>query len=132
MEWRGRDGRVRPLHVRSVRAANDRLLVHFTEVLLREIAATLTNGSLWIDAGRLPDPGPGVAYTFQFVGLKLMNVDGRELGVIKEVVSVGDRYFCSVGPGKTLLPIHTPFLKSVDLAGGVMTVELPVGFEELL
>lgn len=116
----------------SLRPTHGRLLVRFAGVHTREDAAQLVNGDIWVDSAKLPDPGPGVAYTFQFVGLKLVNTDGRELGTVREIIEVGDRLFCVAGSGKTLMPIHTPYLKSVDLEGGVMTIELPVGFEELL
>lgn len=116
----------------SLRPTHGRLLVRFAGVHTREDAAQLVNGDLWVDSAKLPDPGPGVAYTFQFVGLRLVNTDGRELGTVREIIEVGDRLFCVAGSGKTLMPIHTPYLKSVDLEGGVMTIELPVGFEELL
>ena len=118
--------------VQEVRPTHGRLLVRFAGIHNRDLAAKLVNGDLWVDSEKLPDPGPGVAYTFQFVGLKLVNSDGRELGEVREIIEVGDRFFCSAGSGKTLFPIHKPFLKNVDLAGGIMTIELPAGFEELL
>lgn len=115
-----------------MRPTHGRLLVRFAGIHNRDDAAKLVNGDLWVDDEKLPDPGPGVAYTYQFVGLKLVNSDGRELGAVREVIEVGDRLFCSAGSSKTLFPIHTPFLKNVDLVGGTMTIELPAGFEELL
>ncbi len=130
--WRRKGADELSLVFHDVRATHDRLLVRFAGVHSREDAAQLVNGELWVDSEKLPDPGPGVAYTYQFVGLKLVATDGRALGTVREIVEVGDRLFCAAGSSKTLLPIHTPYLKHVDLDGGTMTIELPAGFEELL
>lgn len=132
LDWRRRDAEDLTVIVQDVRPTHGRLLVRFAGIHDRDDAAKLVNGELWVDDEKLPDPGPGVVYTFQFVGLKLVNADGRELGVVRDIIEVGDRLFCSAGSGKTLFPIHRPFLKNVDLKGGVMTIELPAGFEELL
>ena len=132
VEWRGRGGAVRPLRVASVRAAHERLLVMFGGIPNREAAAELTNGELWVDPARLPDPGPGVVYTYQLVGLRVVTPEGRELGVVREVSMVAGRPLYLIrGDRERLLPGHEPFLKHVDLAGGVITLDPPRGFEEL-
>ena len=132
-EWRGRGGLTRPLALRAVRATHDRLLVYFEGVATREAAALLTNGELWADAARLPDPGPGVAYTFQLVGFRIVDVKGGELGVLRDVTFHAGRAFYMVERAgrDRVLPGHEPFLKHVDLAGGVIEMDLPAGFEEL-
>ena len=78
----------------------------------------------------VPDPGPGVAYTYQLVGLRVVHVDGREIGKVKDVVSTTDRMFYVVEGHEMLMPAHEPFVKHVDLAAGVITLDLPPGFLE--
>jgi len=133
LEWRGRGSDHRALKIRSVRATHDRLLVHFAGVDQREAAALLTNGELWTAAERLPDPGPGLAYTFQFVGLRVVDTTGRELGVVRDVTSGSAQplYVVEREGRERFYPAIEPFVKSVDFAAGVITLALPPGFEEL-
>ena len=130
IEWRGPDGKSRPLELTKVRPANDRLLVRFEGVVVREVATRLTNGTLWVDPAKLPDPGPGQAYTFQLIGLRVKHVDGRELGTVREIVSSDERMFYVVEGQDMLLPAYLPFVQNVDLAAGVITLDLPPGFVE--
>ena len=130
VEWRGPDHSTRILTVQGVRATHDRLLVRFAGISVREVATKLTNGMLWVDAALLPDPGPGLAYTYQLVGLRVVHVDGREIGRVKEIVSTTDRMFYVVEGQEMLMPAHQPFVKRVDLEAGVITLDLPPGFLE--
>jgi 16S rRNA processing protein RimM len=133
LEWRGREGDPRPVTIAGVRTANDRLLVRFEGVRTREAAAGFTNGMLWGDAERLPDPGPGVVYTFQLVGLRVVDVAGRELGVLRDVqTSTAQPLYVVEHDGREhLYPGIEPFVKRVDLAAGVITMDLPPGLEDL-
>jgi 16S rRNA processing protein RimM len=133
VEWRGREDAHRALTIDVVRATHARLLVRFRGIRNREDAAELVNGELWIDPARLPDPGPGVAYTYQLVGLRVVDVAGRALGVLRAVQTAGPQplYIVDHDGREMLIPGIEPFVKRVDLAGGVVTVELPPGFEDL-
>ncbi len=133
VEWRGRGGESRELGIAAVRATHDRLLVRLHGVPTREAAAELTNGELWGESDRLPDPGPGVAYTFQLVGMRVVDVSGRELGVLRDVdTSAAQPLYRVERDGRErLYPGMEPFVKRVDLAAGVITMELPPGFDEL-
>lgn len=130
-EWRGKSGARRTLVLAGTRDSVPRPLVTFHGVTSREAAAELVNGELWADAAKLPDPGPGVVYAFQLVGLRVVTPEGRELGPVRSVLQNGAQTLYVVGDRETLVPGHTPFLKRVDLEGGTITVELPPGFEEL-
>ncbi len=133
VEWRGRGGAKRTLTLAAVRDTHDRLLVRVRGVNVRESASELTNGEIWGDAGRLPDPGPGVAYTFQLIGLKAVDVNGRDLGTVINVQTgtAQPLYVVERSGREHLYPGIEPFVKRVDLAAGVITFELPPGFEEL-
>jgi len=131
LEWRGPDGRSRVLTPRRARAAVNRFLVRFEEVATRDAAAALVNGTLWVDAARLPEPGPGQSYAFALVGMRVVDTSGQELGRVADVVfNVGQPLLQLEGGGK-LLPCQPPFVRNVDQAAGVITLELPAGFDEL-
>jgi 16S rRNA processing protein RimM len=132
LEWRDARGRSREIQLTQVRVANDRLLVTFEGIRTREAAAELVNGTLWADAARLPDPGPGVSYAYQLAGMRVVDTTGRELGRVADVVfNVGQPLLQLEGQEGKLLPCQPPFMKHVDTAAGVITLDLPAGFEEL-
>lgn len=130
--WRGKRGETRPVTLLEVRAAIPRMLVHFAGVRSRDQASELTNGELLVEASRLPDPGPGMAYTFQLIGLRVVCGDGRELGTLAEIIPSGAHPIYVVrGAKEILVPGHESVVKRVDLEAGVVTVELPAGLEDL-
>jgi len=129
LEWRGRQGESRALALRRVRAANHRLLVTFEGVHTREQAAALVNGFVWAEASRLPDPGPGVSYAYELVGLAVVDAEGRALGRVADVVFNAGQPLLELEAGR-LLPCQPPFLRHLDRAAGVITLDLPAGFDE--
>jgi len=131
--WRKpRGGDEREVRLTSARDAIPRPLLHFDGVDSREAASELTNGELWVDRERLPDPGPGVAYTFQLVGCRVVADDGRVLGTLEEIWPSGAHPIYVVrGEREWLLPAHAGVIRNVDLAAGVITVTPPVGIEDL-
>ena len=130
--WRGPDGSTRPLELESVRGAMSRPLARFAGIRDRDQAAALTRGELWAEAAALPDPGPETVYTFQIVGLRVVQEDGRELGVVADVLRTGTHPVWVVhGARELLVPAAPHVVKQVDLAAGVITVALPPGLEDL-
>lgn len=118
--------------LRKVRPADTRLLLTFEGIGSREAASALTNGQLWAEQERLPDPGPGKSYAYELTGMKVVDAAGRELGVVAEVVfNVGQPLLQLEGPEGRLLPCQPPFMKHLDAAARVITLDLPPGFDEL-
>jgi 16S rRNA processing protein RimM len=131
-KWRGTKGESRTLILATARAALPHMLVRFEGVSTREQASALTLGGLWADRDRVPDPGPGVAYTFQLIGLVVSTEDGRELGTLEDVIATGAHPVYVVrGAKELLIPATQEVLKHVDLAGGRITVALPAGLEDI-
>ena len=132
LEWRDRGGEVRALVIESVRPMNQRLLVQFRGVGDRVGAAALGLGELYADSERLPDPGPGVSYTFQIVGLRVVTEEGRELGRLQDVLPTGAHpVYVVQGERELLVPASPEVLKRVDFGEGVIVVKLPAGLEDL-
>jgi 16S rRNA processing protein RimM len=131
LEWRGARTGLRTVVLTRVHPAAGRLLVTAEGISTREAASALTNGTLWAEPDRLPDPGPGVSYAWQLAGMRVVDAHGRELGTVAEVVfNVGQPLLQLDGPKGKLLPCQPPFMKHVDVAAGVITLDLPPGFEE--
>jgi 16S rRNA processing protein RimM len=130
--WRGRDGEERPLRLREARAMGHRIVVRFAGFGSKEDAQELVNGELRTERDRVPDAGPGQAYLFQLVGLRMVDTRGREIGVVKDVLRTGAHpVYVVAGEREILVPSAGPIVQRVDLEAGVITVELPEGLEEL-
>ncbi|OGF13616.1 MAG: 16S rRNA processing protein RimM [Candidatus Eisenbacteria bacterium RBG_16_71_46] len=130
--WRGRRGETRTLTLEAARAAVPRMLARFAGVADREGAVALASGELWVERERLPDPGPGVAYTFQLLGLRVETDEGRMLGTLEDIIQTGAHPVYVVrGERELMIPAAPEVLKRVDLAAGVITVVLPAGLEDL-
>ena len=130
--WRNRAGESRPLTLASARPARAWAIVRFDGIMDREAAAKLTLGELWVEPERLPDPGPGVAYTFQLIGLRVATEEGRALGVLEHIIGTAAHPVYVVrGEKELLVPATTEVVKRVDLEAGTITVALPAGLEDL-
>ena len=130
--WRGKRGETRPLVLTAARAAQPRVLVRFEGVASREDAAALVNGELMMERSRLPDPGPGMAWTHQLRGSEVRTEDGRVLGRLEDIVHTGAHAVYVVrGEREWLLPAIESVVKRVDLESGVITVTLIPGLEEI-
>jgi len=130
--WRGRRGETQTLTLAAARAAEPRLLVRFAGYEDRDRAAALGRGELCAEHERLPDPGPGVAYTFQLLGLRVETEEGRLLGTLEDIIQTGAHPVYVVrGERELLVPAAPEVLKRVDLEAGVITVAPPAGLEDL-
>jgi 16S rRNA processing protein RimM len=108
------------------------MVVRFAGVNSREAAAELVNGELQIERTLLPDPGPGVAWTFQLVGCEVRTTEGRVLGTLESVMPPGAHPIYVVrGEREWMIPVVESVVRNVDLAGGVITVALPAGLEDI-
>ena len=130
--WKGRDGKSRDLRLAAARDSVPRPLIRFAGIDRRDDAAELTRGELWAERERIPDPGPGMAYTFQLVGCRVVTEEGRDLGVLENVWSTGaNPVYVVRGERELLLPAHPGVVKRVNLAEATITVALPAGIEDL-
>jgi 16S rRNA processing protein RimM len=82
------------------------------------------------DAHPLPE---GQYYWHQLIGLRVRTDSGDELGVLSDILDTGsnDVYIVKNDNREILVPAIPEVLLDVDLAGGVMTVHLLPGLDEL-
>lgn len=130
--WQGAGGAALDLTLAGARGVHRGVLVVFEGRQDRERAVELSPGELYVRADLLPDPGPGVAYTFQLVGLEVQDENGRRLGRLAEIWNTGAHPIYVVqGERELLVPAHPGVLRHVDFEAGVITVALPAGLEDL-
>ena len=129
--WKAAHGATRTLTLVTARPANRRMLVRFAEAPVRAAAAALTNGRLYAERERLPDPGPGMAYSFQLIGMEVVTEDGRTLCTLAEIwPSPAHPVLVVRGEKEILVPAVPEFVKAVSVEDRRITVHLLPGMED--
>jgi 16S rRNA processing protein RimM len=95
-------------------------------------AEALRNTKLYVPASELIALPPDRYYLHDLVGLRVVHVDGTSLGVVRDVIQSAGNDLLVIQDARTgkdvLLPTVKEFVKSVDVAGGVISVEPIPGF----
>ena len=90
-----------------------------------EEAARFTNKLLKVKRSDVPPLGEGEYYTFDIVGLSVINQDGETLGGITEIIKTGsnDVYVTQSKDGKQILiPALKKVVTEINIAEGYMKV----------
>jgi 16S rRNA processing protein RimM len=111
--------------VGTVRPHGGRLLVTFDGVGDRTAAEALVGRTLVVPESSLPELEPGQWWAFQAEGLRVSADDGRDLGVVEEVLAYpGHDLWRIVAPdgGEILVPVVDELIVDVDLEGRTAVV----------
>jgi 16S rRNA processing protein RimM len=95
-------------------------------------AEALRNKKLYVPASELVTLPSDHYYLHDLVGLRVVHVDGAPLGVVRDVIQSAGNDLLVIHDTRTgkdvLLPTVKEFVKGVDVAGGVISVEPIPGF----
>lgn len=82
---------------------------------------------VWIARADAPPLPEGEYYHYQLVGLDVVDLEGRSLGRLAEIIETGanDVYVIRGPLGETLLPAIADVVREVDPEGGRMVVQPP-------
>ncbi|MBS2962820.1 ribosome maturation factor RimM [Actinocrinis puniceicyclus] len=124
-----------PLTVATARVQGGRLVLRFEGVEDRTAAEGLRNTMLSIEADpdELPDD-PDEFYDHQLVGLRVVTVDAREVGIVAEMLHLPTQdVFAVTRPDgrEVLIPFVEEIVPEVDLDEGTVLVDPPAGLLEL-
>ena len=119
----------RSIDVQHTRLHRGRVLVKFDGIDNRTQAGSLVGLTLYVpesEAVRLPS---GSYFWHQIIGLRVVTTDGLELGTIVDILETGsnDVYVVEGERGEVLIPSTREVVRSIDVDGGVVTVELLEG-----
>jgi 16S rRNA processing protein RimM len=119
----------RPLSISSSRPHRDRLLVTFEEIPDREAAESLHGHYLFVAATSSPLPPDGAYWAHQLIGCRVSGDDGRDMGVVAEVIHTeANDVWVVVGDGtQTLVPALKDVVQSVDVPGRRIVVRVIEG-----
>ncbi|MGI9195973.1 MAG: ribosome maturation factor RimM [Candidatus Nanopelagicales bacterium] len=124
----------RVLHIESVRDHSGRLCVHFEGVDDRTAAEGLTG--LLLEVERAPDErpeDPDEFYDDSLIGLRVVTVEGDEVGVVAEVLHLPAQDVLAVRAGEreVLVPFVVEMVPTVDLDAGRIVIRPPEGLLEI-
>jgi len=124
-----------PLRVVQTRWHSGRLLVHFDGVEDRSAAEGLRGVLLVADSSTsFPADGPDEFWDHQLIGLTALDVEGRALGRVIDVLHPpGPDLLVVERPdaAELLVPFVASIVREVDVAGGRVVVDPPAGLLEL-
>ncbi|HEY8392121.1 MAG TPA: ribosome maturation factor RimM [Capillibacterium sp.] len=120
----------RALFLERVRFLRGLVILKFQGIDDISGAEALRGTFLWLPETERPPLPPDRFYVDQIVGLKVQTLNGCDLGTVEKVLFTGanDVYVVRGGTyGELLLPALKSVVRAVDLAAGIMRVELPPG-----
>lgn len=119
------EGTGRQLHVQHARARSGALQVRFEEIGDRTAAEGLQGSVLVAEVAAEDRPtGADEYYDRQLRGLRALRADGRQVGVVKDVVHLPaqDLLTIDVDGVERLVPFVAALVTGVDLAAGTLTL----------
>lgn len=122
-----RDGGSRRVDVSSCWPHKGRFVLKLEGVDSIDAAETLRGAELRMDESELAALPEGSYYFHQLRGLEVEAPSGEVLGRVDDLLETGASVVLVVrgAAGEILVPLAEPFVRSVDLARGVMVVLLP-------
>ena len=105
--------------------------LRFAGVDDRDGAEALRGTWLEVDEGETPEAPPGTYYQFQLLGCRCFSA-GEDLGQVVDIVEDGGGLLLLIANGSRELPVPfvERFLRRIDVAAGVIELELPAGLVE--
>ena len=105
------------------------VIAKFAGIDDRDAAAALLGCELTVAADELPDLPHDEYYWFQLIGLEVVNIEGRVLGVVRQLLETGahDVLVVAGEGGDYLIPyVNGEYVKAVDPEHGRMRVDWQV------
>ncbi len=115
----------REVTIESVRAKKGNLLLRLEGVDTPEAAADLRGAILTLPVDELPPLGPDEYYHYDLLGMRVATVDGRDLGLVEEILVTGanDVYVVRGHGREVLIPAIHSVVKDVNVEKKAMIIE---------
>jgi 16S rRNA processing protein RimM len=123
-------GSLVPYFIKSFSDRGDKAFLKFEDVNTTEQAAYLKGSALYLSKSVRPSLKRGEFYNDEVVGFMVEDETEGNLGLIKQVIQSGPSRLLEIGYNSKdiLIPIHGPFIKSVNKSKKLIKVSLPEGF----
>lgn len=132
--YAGRDGSLEELTIVSVRYFKKQVILRFAEKNNIDEVSSLRQARLLISREQALPLEEGEYYVADLLGLKVVADDGRELGILKDILTTGanDVYVIGrQGQSDLMIPAIRQCVLKTDLEAGEILVHLLPGLEDL-
>lgn len=117
-----------PVTITRLTSHKTQVRIETKEVLDRNTAEALKWAKVSVPAEDLPELDDDEFYTADLIGLDVVNVEGKKLGVVKEIFPSPAHDILVIGD--TMIPIVKEFVKEIDLdEGRIVVAPIPGMFE---
>lgn len=126
--------RLERLLIETARPYRQGFLVRFQGVDDRNEAEAMRGWGLFIESSEAAEPEPDRWYHHDLVGMRLVETDGREAGVVVAVVELPGHDLLEVRSAdgrRFMTPMVREIVREVDLEAGIIKVSLPEGLQDL-
>jgi 16S rRNA processing protein RimM len=118
-----------PMNVEHARVDSRRVLLKIEGIDSREAAQAVVGSTLYIpdaEAVKLP---PGTFFWHEIIGLSVRSTEGVDLGRVTQILETGanDVYVVEGSQGEALIPATQDVVRSIDVANGLITIEIIEG-----
>lgn len=121
--WVGREGEWREMEVTEAAVHGKGLVARLDRIAGREGAAQLKGLQVAVPRSRLPQTR-NEFYWADLIGLKVVNLRGEDLGVVRGLLATGANDVLEVqGERERLIPVIEQVVVEVDLAAGRIRVD---------
>jgi 16S rRNA processing protein RimM len=119
-----------PYFIESFSDRIDKAFIKFEDINTPEQAAGLKGSVLYLDKSVRPSLRRGEFYNDEVIGFSVEDENEGMLGILKQVIQSGPSRLLEIDYlGKdVLIPVNSPFIKSVNKAKKLIKVSLPEGF----
>ncbi|MDF2941110.1 MAG: rRNA processing protein RimM [Gammaproteobacteria bacterium] len=112
-----------PLSNFSIKPLGNQYVIHFNDCQDRDLAKRYVNAELAVPREELSELESGYYWT-DLEGLKVVNIEGIDLGVVDHVMETGaNDVLVLKGQSERLIPYIKHVIKKVDLANGLIVVD---------
>jgi 16S rRNA processing protein RimM len=122
-----------PYFIKELSDRGDKAFVKFEEINTIEQANTIKGGSIYLAKETRPKLKRGEFYDDEVVGFDVEDADLGSLGEVVEVSANGPNKLLvlNYNSKELLIPVNSPFIKSVNKTKKLIKVELPEGFLDI-
>ncbi len=115
--------------IESSRPHKGAVLLRLSGIDTPEEVAGYRGEYLLVQESDLEELGEGEYYRYELIGLRVVSTEGEELGEITEVLErpANDVFVVRGAKGEALVPAVDDIVREVDVAGGVVTIEVVPG-----
>ena len=128
-----KNNRLIPHFIEAISVRGDKAFIKFDDIDTPEGALSISKCSIYLPKSSRPKSGRGEFYDDEILGFEVIDKDLGTLGKVINVESAGPNKLLLINYGakEVLIPVNSPFIKSINKSKGAITVELPEGFLDI-